>query len=177
MEVVMETELGKYNFKDLMSHELVVASYAYNEQEPRFFSKYFNYLDKGVYDVKVGIATGASAAAPTFFDPQEVQNAYGIVEKLVDGAVICNNPAYYAYQIANKIYKKKDIRMVSLGTGESTFKPFDPDHFDRSTLYSSTNEFLMNIEVYTSDFGVKVSINDPKNNYVRSQVVSDLPMD
>lgn len=97
MENVMDELLGVHAFNKMMSHELVIASYAYNEQEPRFFSKWFNYREKAHYNVKVGQATGASASAPVFFDPQEIENGYGIIEKMLDGAVICNNPAYYAY--------------------------------------------------------------------------------
>jgi patatin-like phospholipase/acyl hydrolase len=68
----METLLGKFEFKDALTHELLVFSYAYNEQEPRFFSKYFAFHDSPQYKVKIGQATGASAAAPTFFDPQRI---------------------------------------------------------------------------------------------------------
>jgi patatin-like phospholipase/acyl hydrolase len=48
-----------------------------------------------------------------------------MTEFLIDGGIICNNPAFYAYQIANKFYEKKNIRVISLGTGENPFKEFD----------------------------------------------------
>ena len=69
MDKIMAELLGGWTFKSVYPHELLVVAYEYNQQEPRFFSKYFNYLDSGNYNVTVGQATGASAAAPTFFDP------------------------------------------------------------------------------------------------------------
>lgn len=69
LETYMMSQLGDYGFNDIHSHELLAVSYAYNQQQPRLFSKYFNYIHRGYYDVKIGRATGASASAPTFFDP------------------------------------------------------------------------------------------------------------
>lgn len=54
MDIIMQELLGGWTFNDVLSHELVVVAYAYNEQEPRFFSKFFNYIAKGHYDVSVG---------------------------------------------------------------------------------------------------------------------------
>ena len=61
------------------------------------FSKYFSKLDPAIYDVKISDATGASSAAPTFFDPKTLIDGYGLTELQIDGAIICNNPAMYAY--------------------------------------------------------------------------------
>jgi len=45
----------------------------------------------------------------------------------VDGGVICNNPAYYAYQIKNSLnVETKKTRILSLGTGEKKFNKIDP---------------------------------------------------
>lgn len=43
MDDYMATQLGKYTFDDIHSHELLAVAYAYNTQEPRFYSKYFTY--------------------------------------------------------------------------------------------------------------------------------------
>jgi len=40
----------------------------------------------------------------------------------IDGGIIGNNPAFYAYEMAKNFYKASDIRVLSLGTGE---KPYD----------------------------------------------------
>ena len=69
----------------------------------------------------VGNATGASSAAPTFFDPKVQINGYGMTELQIDGGIICNNPALYAYQMARVFNKKDKVRILSLGTGENPF--------------------------------------------------------
>lgn len=91
--------------------------------------------------------------------------------------MICNNPAYYAWAMAKKVYNKNDIRIISLGTGEKSFSSFKADDFNLFSRLTQTDEFLMNIETYTSDWGLYSSIKDPGNNYVRSQTVSNLSMD
>ena len=64
-------------------------------------------MNPNVYDVKIGESTGASSAAPTYFDPKKTENAYGLTELQVDGGIICNNPSLYAYQVAKLLNKKK----------------------------------------------------------------------
>jgi patatin-like phospholipase/acyl hydrolase len=81
-------------------------------------------MNPNVYDVNIGESTGASSAAPTFFDPKTTVNAYGLIELQVDGGIICNNPSLYAYQVAKLLNKKKNIRILSIGTGEKKFIPF-----------------------------------------------------
>lgn len=93
----MQSYLGAANIKDAISDEVLVVAYDYNSQQPRFFSKYFSNEDSGIYDVPIGNATGASSAAPTYFDPKVQKNAYGLTEMQIDGGIICNNPALYAY--------------------------------------------------------------------------------
>jgi patatin-like phospholipase/acyl hydrolase len=95
----------------------LVVAYEYNSQEPRFYSKYFMHQDPAIYDVPIGNATGSSSAAPTFFNPHQVINGYGYKELQIDGGVICNNPALYAYEMARDLYGYKKIRVLSLGTG------------------------------------------------------------
>jgi predicted acylesterase/phospholipase RssA len=177
MDKIMKEEFLDFRFSDILTHELLVFSYAYNEQEPRFYSKFFKYDDENKYDVKIGQATGASAAAPTFFDPQRLVNDYNMTEYLIDGGIICNNPALYSYQIATKLYKKKKVRVVSLGTGESPFKPFDPESVLKKDFMGSSAEFMMNIETYTSDWGLQMSMDNPEQDYLRMQTVSALKMD
>lgn len=60
--------------------------------------------------------------------------------------------------MANKIYGKKKIRVVSLGTGEKPFKPFDPNDVSKKDFMLSSSEFMMNIETYTSDYALKHTI-------------------
>ena len=57
----------------------------------------------GNYNVMLREAVGASAAAPTFFDPKTLINHFNIEEQLVDGGIICNNPAMYAFILARHL--------------------------------------------------------------------------
>lgn len=93
----MQELLGDAHINDAITDELLVVAYDYNSQQPRFFSKYFSNEDAGIYDVPIGNATGASSAAPTYFDPKVQTNLYGLTEMQIDGGIICNNPAFYAY--------------------------------------------------------------------------------
>ena len=74
LDNIMQEYLGAANIKDVISDEVLVVAYDYNSQQPRFFSKYFSNEDAGIYDVTIGNATGASSAAPTYFDPKVQKN-------------------------------------------------------------------------------------------------------
>jgi patatin-like phospholipase/acyl hydrolase len=104
LEKLMGLYLGDNSFDNLLTDELMVVAYDYNAQEPRFFSKYFDFEDPGVYNVPVGNATGASSAAPLYFEPKRQINGYGLEELQIDGGVICNNPSMYAYQMARLLH-------------------------------------------------------------------------
>ena len=69
LEQIMEDYLGYANVKDAMTDELLVVAYNYNGQEPRFFSKWWSQMAPNYYDVPMSIATGASSAAPLYFEP------------------------------------------------------------------------------------------------------------
>lgn len=66
---------------------------------------------------------------------------------------------------------------MSLGTGESPFKKIDPNKINKIKYFSESSEFMMNMETYTSDFGLMMTIKDPNKNYLRMQTVSSLKMD
>ena len=70
LDTIMVNLLGQYNITETISDEVLIVAYDYNSQEPRFFSKYFAHKDPNIYNMKVGFATAASSAAPTFFDPR-----------------------------------------------------------------------------------------------------------
>ncbi|MDC6471601.1 patatin-like phospholipase family protein [Luminiphilus sp.] len=64
-------------------------------------------------------AARATSAAPTYFEPANLQWA----EKsrtLIDGGVYMNSPAVSAYAEARKLFPNEPIAMLSLGTGELT---------------------------------------------------------
>lgn len=125
LEKIMLDFLGDSDFSHVLTDELLVVAYDYNSQEPRFFSKYFAKQNPGIYDVALDEATGASSAAPTFFDPKVTKNHFGLTEIQIDGGIICNNPGLYAYIVASKFRNKPKIRLLSIGTGEKKFSGFE----------------------------------------------------
>ena len=176
----MKDYLGGARFGEALTDELLVVAYDYNSQEPRFFSKFFAKADPFIYDVPMSEATGASSAAPTFFDPKVSTNKLGLTELQIDGGIICNNPALYAYQMAKILNKKKDIRLLSLGTGEKTFTPYESA--DDLTLFSyikKMGEFMMNMDAYASDFYLlnEFTENGTPEKYLRMQTTSNVGMD
>lgn len=123
METLMETLIGERNISESLFDEMLLVAYEYNSQQPRFYSKFFSKIDKGIYDVKMSLATGGSSAAPIYFEPQKIFDQYGIQQLVIDGGIIGNNPALFAYLVATKLNKKgPKIRILSLGTGVAEVK-------------------------------------------------------
>lgn len=107
LDKIMYGYFGAKKFPDMLTNELMVISYEYNSQEPRFFSKYMTAQNPGIYDVHIGNATASSSAAPTFFNPHEVINSYNLTELQIDGGTICNNPTLYTYELSKLMYGHK----------------------------------------------------------------------
>ena len=152
LDDIMSEYLGHGKFDQLLTNETVIFAYEYNSQEPRFYSKYFEKWNPASYDLPVGNATGASSAAPAYFDPKANINKYNMNEILIDGGIICNNPAFYSYMIANYFHNQKDvnkIRILSLGTGEKPFEKVDAETMNIAQFMSKQGEFMMNMDVYT----------------------------
>lgn len=72
------------------------------------------------WNLPMRIIGRAAIAAPTFFEPLQLEIARGDVRTLVDGGVYANNPAMCAYAEALKTIARKDLFMVSIGTGAPT---------------------------------------------------------
>jgi len=124
--------LGTYSWDNIIVDDLIITAYEYNSKQPRFYSKYFNRLDPGFYDLLIHQAVAASSSAPFGFNPYPFMNKYGLEEFLVDGGIICNSPALYAYEIASDLKDKTDIRVLSIGTGigkPTSAEPTDPGKF------------------------------------------------
>ena len=97
LDKIMKDLLGDYKISEALTDEIMITAYEYNSQQPRFYSKYFAKRNPDIYDVAIGNATGASSAAPTYFDPKVTVNGFDMNELLIDGGIICNDPAMYAY--------------------------------------------------------------------------------
>jgi hypothetical protein len=79
--------------------------------------------------------------------------------------------------MAMKFYGKKKVRMISLGTGETTPKTYDPATFSKTMLAGALNDLMFSTETYTSHYASKLYIGNEEKNYVRAQIESNLPMD
>ena len=103
-----------------MVDDVFIVSYSYNAKNPRFYSKYFNKEDPGTYSVDIPTAVASSSSAPFYFQPNTYTNGFKIKETLIDGGLIANDPAYYAYLTQRFGKGCQNIRVVSIGTGITT---------------------------------------------------------
>lgn len=102
-------------------------------------------------------------------------------ELQIDGGVICNNPALYAYEFARLLLGKSKIRVLSLGTGEKPFKKFkDAASFSKITYMKKLSEFMMNMDTWTTHFKLANVFNhvlSKPQDYLRLQKTSKVGMD
>lgn len=103
----------------------MIISYAYNQKEPRFYSKFEADRNPYIYDVQVDEAVIASSSLLMYYDPYEMQLGLENQEVLVDGSIIAQNPSFYSLIYAKELNKKKFVRVVSIGSGYSNFDDVD----------------------------------------------------
>lgn len=179
LDKLMRERLGAAQITDVLTDEILIVSYDYNSQQPRFWSKYYAKKIPYIYDIPLNLATASSSAAPTYFKPKSRVNHYGMQEYQIDGGVICNNPTLYAFKMATYLNHKKNVRILSLGTGSVPFDEFDRD-MDKKAFISRSGEFMMNIDDHGAQGWIenyyKYNVKQPQN-YVRVQCESDIPMD
>lgn len=97
LDGLMEEYLGNARISEAITDEILFISYSFNNQQPRFYSKWFADKQPAIYDVKLGDGSAASSSAPVVFPPREHIDGHGFYNYEVDGAMIANNPAFYAY--------------------------------------------------------------------------------
>lgn len=68
LDDLLYSHYGNMTFNDITVSDLLVNSFEYNSQTPRFFSKAFMKISP-IYDVPLRHAVGGSSSAPTYFDP------------------------------------------------------------------------------------------------------------
>jgi predicted acylesterase/phospholipase RssA len=126
IEGVLQDYFGECRLKDALA-DVVVPAYEIERRMP-FFFKTANAKAKSYYDYPMKNVIRAATAAPTYFEPMQVQidgpNDY---YALVDGALFAYNPGMCAYVEALNRYPDHDsVIMVSLGTGKLTRRlPYD----------------------------------------------------
>ena len=130
--VGLEEVLGIYFEETLLRDALtntMVTSYDIEAREPIFLRSWRpEYAEVSMRD-----AARATSAAPTFFEPTQVNVGYRMLT-LVDGGVFINSPSVSAYAAARRMiaeeradaerrgedYAEPEIFVLSLGTGELT---------------------------------------------------------
>jgi predicted acylesterase/phospholipase RssA len=126
IEGVLQDYYGECRLKDALA-DVVVPAYEIERRIP-FFFKTANAKLKSYYDYPMKKVIRAATAAPTYFEPMQVQidgpNDY---YALVDGALFAYNPGMCAYVEALNRYPEHDsVILVSLGTGKLTRRlPYD----------------------------------------------------
>lgn len=112
IEKVCNEMFGDTSIMDALTEEVMIVSYDYNNRTPRIFTKYGAYNNPELYLTSLSNASQASSAAPTYFDPKVLNGSV-----LIDGGVIANDPAMYAYLHSKNNLGKRNIRVISIGTG------------------------------------------------------------
>ena len=113
IEAICKEMFGKVRIHDAITNEVNIISYEYNSHQPRIFSKFSDATGGSNFTVGLSNASQASSAAPVYFDPKVIGE-----QVLIDGGVIANNPALYAYLHSRYANKQKNVRVISVGTGE-----------------------------------------------------------
>jgi hypothetical protein len=115
-------------FKDDKLNEAVtdvlIPSYDLIKGKPAIFFHFKGEnTKKSLFMRDVGMGT---AAAPTYFPSYAVQDDNHVLN-LVDGGLIANNPALLAYmKAAGQIDPRRDIFILSIGTGQLSMKSIMP---------------------------------------------------
>jgi uncharacterized protein len=123
LEEALKTYLGDAMVSEAVT-DVLVTSYDLEHRKP-FFFKTDRAKETPRRDWPMHEAARATAAAPTYFEPEKL-TAQGETFALCDGGVFAANPAMCAYAEARRRHPRAEIRLVSLGTGQLT----KPLHFE-----------------------------------------------
>jgi uncharacterized protein len=117
LEAALERYLGETRLSEALT-PVLVSAYSLEKRSP-FFFKTSRAREDPRRDHPMRAAGRATAAAPTYFEPEQLEDEDGEPVGLVDGGVCLNNPAMSAYAEARRD-GANDILVASLGTGEQT---------------------------------------------------------
>lgn len=98
---------------------LLVTSYDLPSRTPYFFKSWRAKADPD-WDFPLAEVARATAAAPTYFEPECITAPDGQELALVDGGVFATNPAMCAFAEARRLDPHAAPFVVSLGTGQLT---------------------------------------------------------
>ncbi len=116
LERFLKQTFGNIPLKDAVVPTLVV-SYDASSGKP------FLLTSKDSHDFLYWEAARATSAAPTFFKPAYLYDRQEQkMQTLIDGGVVANNPALYAYREAKRLYPDATkFHILSLSTASSDF--------------------------------------------------------
>jgi patatin-like phospholipase/acyl hydrolase len=130
LDAALERYLGGARLSEALT-PLLVSAYSLEKRGPFFFKTARARADPR-RDYPMRAAARATAAAPTYFEPEQVVDEDGESVGLVDGGVCLNNPAMSAYAEARRD-GAGDILVASLGTGEQT----RPIAFEKARMWGA----------------------------------------
>ena len=110
MKKALAEKFARFKMTDSFTDEAILIAYAYNQQQPRFYSKF----ESERYKSK-------KFPSSSFKMQLGVENS----ELLVDGSIIAQNPSLYSLILAKELKNKKYVKVVSIGAGYSDFTGVD----------------------------------------------------
>lgn len=118
LERILESYFNGVRLSQVIT-DVFLTSYDLERHEPYFFSSYQAHRNPE-RDLLLRHVARATSAAPTYFDPAQVQfPGEDVPRTLVDGGLVANNPALSAFIEAREIYPKADSYiLISIGTGD-----------------------------------------------------------
>lgn len=115
LEGILSEYFGETTLEAALT-DVLISSYDLESRQPFFFKSW----RKETKAVPMRWAARATSAAPTYFEPLQLQVGEQLVT-LVDGGVYLNNPAVSAYAEARRRFPdERDFLVVSMGTGQLT---------------------------------------------------------
>ena len=125
MKKALDEKFARFKMTDSFTDEAILIAYAYNQQQPRFYSKFESERNPYIYDVQMDEAIVGASSLLNYYDPYEMQLGVENSELLVDGSIIAQNPSLYSLIFAKELKNKKHVKVVSIGAGYSDFTGVD----------------------------------------------------
>lgn len=142
--------LGMFDITDTNKFTLFTV-YSLTDQKPKFYKSYNlkNSRYSSDENIKLDKIIDASSSPPTYFPSVEYEDKEGT--KLgVDGALFANNPCDSAYADALRLFNEnEDIRILSIGTGNTQFKPINKESQSWGAFQWVTKGSIFNVLLET----------------------------
>ena len=110
LDRALASYLGDARLPDALT-ELLITAYETEGRAPFIFTR--------EHDVPIRLAARATAAAPTYFEPLQLEVG-GRSLSLIDGGVFATNPAMLAFADVRRREPEAEVVLLSLGTGQLT---------------------------------------------------------